>query len=49
MNIGPQRIQLNGPGCFLAKTDIGSAFRLIPIYSNDYELFGDVLEREVLL
>ena len=33
-------IQLNGPGCFLAKTDIESAFRLIPIHPNDYELLG---------
>ena len=33
-------IQLNGPGCFLAKTDIELAFRLIPIHPNDYELLG---------
>ena len=43
-------IQLNGPGCFLAKTDIESAFRSIPIHPNDYELLEmHVLEREVLL
>ncbi len=29
-----------GPGCFLAKTDIESAFRLIPIHPDDYELLG---------
>ncbi len=29
-----------GPGCFLAKTDIESAFRLIPIHPSDYELLG---------
>ena len=30
----------SGPGCFLAKTDIESAFRLIPLKPSDYELFG---------
>ena len=29
-----------GPGCFLAKADIESAFRLIPIHPSDYELLG---------
>lgn len=29
-----------GQGCFLAKTDIESAFRLIPVHPNDYELLG---------
>ena len=29
-----------GQGCFLAKTDIESAFRLIPLGPSDYELFG---------
>ena len=29
-----------GPGCFLAKTDIQSAFRLVPLKPFDYELFG---------
>ena len=29
-----------GQGCFLAKTDIESAFRLIPIHPDDYELLG---------
>lgn len=29
-----------GPGCFLAKTDIESAFRLIPVHPDDYELLG---------
>ncbi|KAL9954485.1 hypothetical protein ACROYT_G042033 [Oculina patagonica] len=35
-----QGIQSLGQGCFLAKTDIESAFRLIPIKPKDYELFG---------
>ncbi len=29
-----------GSGCFLAKTDIESAFRLVPIHLDDYELLG---------
>ena len=29
-----------GQGCFLAKTDIESAFRLIPVHPDDYELLG---------
>ncbi len=29
-----------GSGCFLAKTDIESAFRLVPIHPDDYELLG---------
>lgn len=29
-----------GPGCFLAKTDIQSAFRLMPIHPSDYPLLG---------
>lgn len=29
-----------GQGCFLAKTDVESAFRLIPLRPSDYELFG---------
>ena len=33
-------IKSAGPGCFLAKTDIKNAFRLIPIYPNDYGLLG---------
>ena len=28
------------PGCFLAKTDIKNAFRIIPIHPNDYGLLG---------
>ena len=35
-----QGIKRLGPGCFLAKTDIKSAFRLIPIHPSDYELLG---------
>ena len=33
-------IKLAGPGCFLAKTDIKSAFRIIPISPADYNLLG---------
>ena len=33
-------ILANGRGCFLAKTDVDSAFRLIPLRPCDYELFG---------
>ena len=29
-----------GPGCLLANTDIESAFRLIPVHPEDYELLG---------
>ena len=29
-----------GKGCFLAKTDIKNAFRLLPIHPNDYGLLG---------
>ena len=35
-----KRILSLGQGCFLAKTDIESAFRLIPLRPSDYELFG---------
>ena len=33
-------ILANGRGCFLAKTDVDSAFRLIPLRPRDYELFS---------
>ena len=33
-------IKLAGPGCFMAKTDIKNAFRIIPIYPQDYHLLG---------
>ena len=33
-------IKRAGPGCFLAKTDIKSAFRIIPIHPSDYPLLG---------
>ena len=33
-------IKRAGPGCYLAKTDIKSAFRIIPIHPNDYPLLG---------
>ena len=33
-------ILANGRGCFLAKTDVDTAFRLIPLGPCDYKLFG---------
>jgi hypothetical protein len=33
-------IKLAGPGCFLAKTDVKNAFRIIPIRPCDHYLFG---------
>ncbi|KAL9951074.1 hypothetical protein ACROYT_G043670 [Oculina patagonica] len=33
-------IKLADPGCFLAKTDIKNAFRIIPINPSDYHLLG---------
>ena len=39
-------ILANGRGCFLAKTDVESAFRLIPLRPCDYELFGMQWERK---
>ncbi|KAI8484564.1 hypothetical protein Bbelb_376710 [Branchiostoma belcheri] len=35
-----QHIKVLGRGCFLAKTDIEAAFRLIPVHPNDYHLLG---------
>ena len=35
-----QGIKRFGHDCFLAKTDIESAFRLIPVHPDDYELLG---------
>ena len=33
-------IKRAGPGCFMAKTDIKSAFRIIPIHPSDHPLLG---------
>ena len=33
-------IKSAGPGCFLAKTDVKNAFRIIPIHPDDYGLLG---------
>ena len=33
-------IQEFGPSCFMAKTDIESAFRLFPVHPDDWELLG---------
>ena len=30
----------HGPGCFMSKTDIQSAFRIIPVHPHDWELLG---------
>ena len=35
-----RRMKTVGPGCFLAKTDIKNAFRIIPIRPQDYNLLG---------
>ena len=29
-----------GPGCYMAKTDIKSAFRILPVHPDDYHLLG---------
>ena len=33
-------VKTTGPGCFLAKTDIKNAFRILPIHPADYPLLG---------
>ena len=33
-------VQLKGKNCLLAKCDVKSAFRLLPIHPNDFELVG---------
>ena len=33
-------IKRTGSGCFMAKTDISNAFRIIPIHPDDYPLLG---------
>ena len=35
-----------GQGCFIAKADIESAFRIIPVYPNDYHLLGFSFDRQ---
>jgi hypothetical protein len=35
-----EAIQSFGPNCFMAKTDIESAFRLFPVHPEDWELLG---------
>ena len=37
---GIRLIKRAGQGCFLAKTDIKSAFRIVPIHPADYNLLG---------
>ena len=44
-----QRILRLGRGCFLAKTDIESAFRRIPLKPSDNELFGMFWGWQILL
>lgn len=38
-----------GQGALMAKTDIQDAFRIIPIHSDDYNLFGFLLGQQILL
>ena len=35
-----EAIQDFGQGCYMGKTDIESAFRLIPVHPDDWELLG---------
>ena len=35
-----RHIKALGPGCFLAKTDVKNAFRIIPVRPQDYSLLG---------
>jgi len=35
-----QVIKTTGAGCYMAKTDIKSAFRIVPIHPDDYHLLG---------
>ena len=37
-----ENTKLAGRGCYLAKTDVKSAFRIIPIYPKEYHLLGMV-------
>ena len=34
------KVKALGRGCFLAKTDIKNAFRIVPVHPSDYELLG---------
>ena len=38
-----------GQGCYIAKTDIESAFRMIPINPLDYHLLGFMIDNQYLL
>ena len=35
-----RHIKALGPGCFLAKTDVNNAFRIIPVRPQEYSLLG---------
>ena len=37
-----QQLQQLGQGCFLSKTDIADAFRIVPLHPSQYCLFGFV-------
>lgn len=39
-----QKIKILGQSCLLAKTDIKSAFRLLPVHPDDYHLLGFKLD-----
>ena len=34
------KVKMLGKGCFLAKTGVQSAFRIMPVHADDYELLG---------
>jgi len=40
INHAIQHIRTFGPGCWMAKTDIKSAFRIIPVHPTDFHLLG---------
>ena len=42
-------IQLMGQGTLLAKTDLKSAFRLLPLYPGDFDLLGIKFMADIIL
>ena len=42
MDRAVQQLQHLGQGCFLSKTDIADAFRIVPLHPSQYCLFGFV-------
>lgn len=37
-------VQRNGPGCYMSKTDIENAYRIIPVHPTDHSLLGMCIE-----